>query len=140
MPMGPWQLALTYAAFAAIATLANLLGQEAVLLVVPGAYALYLAILVGTGIGLVLKYVLDKRYIFRFFTANAAQEGRTFLRYVFTGLVTTAIFWGFELAFHLIFDTTQARHVGAVIGLTIGYVLKYRLDKRHVFTRGASAC
>lgn len=140
MPLGPWQLALAYAAFAGVATLANLLAQEAVLGVLPGAFALYPAMVVGTGVGLVVKYLLDKRYIFAFYTRDAAHERETFLRYTLTGLVTTAIFWGMEIGFHVAFGTTQARHAGAVLGLAVGYVIKYRLDKRHVFQRGATPC
>ncbi|MBU4611149.1 GtrA family protein [Achromobacter sp. GG226] len=140
LPLGPWQLALAYAAFAGLATLANLLAQEGVLALLRGALALYPAMVVGTGVGLVVKYLLDKRYIFAFYARDAAHERETFLRYAVTGLITTVIFWGAEIAFHLAFGTTQARHAGAVLGLAVGYVIKYRLDKRHVFRRPAVPC
>ncbi|MEL6702576.1 MAG: GtrA family protein, partial [Pseudomonadota bacterium] len=47
---------------------------------------------------------------------------------------TTMIFWGTETAFWLIWDTDIMRELGAVIGLSIGYVVKYNLDRRFVFT------
>jgi putative flippase GtrA len=49
------------------------------------------------------------------------------------GLVTTAIFWGTETLFWWLWHTDAMRELGAVIGLTIGYVTKYQLDKRFVF-------
>jgi putative flippase GtrA len=49
------------------------------------------------------------------------------------GVVTTAIFWVAETAFWLTWGTDLAREAGAVIGLSIGYVTKYLLDRRYVF-------
>jgi hypothetical protein len=49
------------------------------------------------------------------------------------GLFTTFIFWGFELGFNFLFESTPMRYLGAVIGLTIGYFVKYQLDLRYVF-------
>lgn len=98
-----------------------------------GALAIPLSIFAGTGIGLVVKYILDKRYIFRFRARSAAHDGQTFLLYTVMGLATTAIFWGFEFSFHHLFDTKAMRYLGGVIGLAIGYLSKYHLDKRFVF-------
>ena len=53
--------------------------------------------------------------------------------YAAMGLVTTAIFWVTETGFWLIWRTEFAREAGAVIGLSIGYVTKYLLDRRYVF-------
>lgn len=49
------------------------------------------------------------------------------------GLVTTLLFWITEYTFDLWFATKTMRYVGAVIGLSIGYVAKYQLDKKYVF-------
>jgi positive regulator of sigma E activity len=48
-------------------------------------------------------------------------------------IFTTAIFWVTEYAFHLIFAAESMRYVGGVIGLAIGFYVKYRLDKKFVF-------
>ena len=53
--------------------------------------------------------------------------------YTAMGLATTVIFWGFEFGFHHLFATREMRYLGGVIGLAIGYVSKYYLDKRYVF-------
>lgn len=135
--MSALQIAIAYTLFAMLATAANLGTQMLVMYVYGGAWALTGAIIAGTGVGLVLKYLLDKRYIFRYLTRNVAHEGRTFLLYTATGIATTIVFWGFELGFEAVFGTARARYTGAILGLAIGYVAKYQLDKRHVFQETA---
>ena len=94
--------------------------------------------MVGTGVGLIIKYVLDKKFIFRFRPQNTAHDGRTFLLYTVMGGLTTVIFWGFELGFEHLFGSREMRYLGGVIGLAIGYLAKYQLDKRFVFVNGQS--
>ncbi|WP_250480624.1 GtrA family protein [Caballeronia sp. GAOx1] len=127
------QLALFYTLFAAIATVANIGAQDLITRIYRGPLHILLSILIGTGVGLVVKYVLDKKWIFRFKAANARHDATMFALYVTMGLLTTAIFWGVEFGFNHFFGTTQARYIGGCIGLAIGYVIKYRLDKRYVF-------
>ncbi len=131
--MSAARLAFLYAAFAAFATLVNLVTQHASLAAYDGAFGLWLAIGAGTLTGLVTKYLLDKRWIFADFDRGAAQHARKFSLYTLMGILTTAIFWGSEIAFHEIFGTAFWRDVGAVLGLAVGYTIKYRLDKQFVF-------
>lgn len=127
------KLIITYTILALIATAANIGSQDLTVRIYAGAYAVLLSIMVGTGVGLVVKYILDKHYIFRFRARDAVHDSQTFTLYALMGLVTTAIFWGFELGFNHLFQTTTLRYLGGVIGLAIGYVAKYHLDKRFVF-------
>lgn len=127
------RLALTYAIFALIATAANIGAQDLVTRGYNGAFDVLLSVVIGTGVGLVVKYMLDKRYIFRFRARDAVHDGQTFVLYTLMGLATTVIFWGFEFGFHHLFETKEMRYLGGVVGLAIGYVAKYRLDKRYVF-------
>ncbi|MWV59216.1 GtrA family protein [Rathayibacter sp. VKM Ac-2754] len=122
-----------YVAFAALATAVNLGTQMLVELVMTGDWATIVAVLAGTLTGVVAKYVLDKRYIFRHETMNAAHGVKTFFLYGVMSGVTTLIFWGFEFGFLHLFGTDVARYTGAVIGLAIGYVAKYHLDKNVTF-------
>lgn len=122
-----------YSLFAVFAMVLNLVSQELSLLVYSGSLSLYVAIGVGTGVGLVSKYFLDKLYIFNLETEDWSDDLGRFVAYSVTGVFTTLVFWGFELSFELFFGTKPARYLGAVIGLTIGYLLKYQLDKRYVF-------
>lgn len=127
-------LILRYAAFAVVATLVNLGVQRLVLAF--GENGLFFAVAVGAGTlaGLVVKYVLDKRWIFYDPDTGVKAHGQKFTRYTAMGLITTAIFWGTETAFWLIWQTDLMREFGAIIGLSIGYVTKYQLDRRYVFT------
>lgn len=127
------KLALRYAILALIATAANIGSQDLTVRLYHGPFDIPASILMGTGIGLLMKYILDKRIIFNFRAKNVAHDSKTFLLYTLMGLITTAIFWGFELAFQEIYGTKDMRYLGAMIGLTIGYVTKYQLDKRYVF-------
>ena len=130
------KLALTYAILALVATAANIGAQDLSIRLYDGRHGVLLSVAVGTGVGLVLKYLLDKRYIFAFRARDARHDGQTFLLYTLMGLITTAVFWGFEFGFELLFQDKTMRYLGGVIGLAIGYVSKYQLDKRYVFRGG----
>lgn len=129
-------LILRYAGFAVLAVLANLATQRLVLMGAdPVSTARFVAALgAGTLVGLVVKYLLDKRWIFYDRTAGAKAQGRQFALYSLMGVATTAIFWITETAFWAIWGTDLAREAGAVLGLSVGYVTKYLLDRRFVFT------
>ena len=122
-----------YLLFAVLAIGVNIGTQALVVAFYDGPFHLVGSVLAGTATGLVAKYVLDKAYIFRFTTRNRAHEARTFALYTVMGVATTAVFWGTEAVFHLIWKTDAMRYLGGVIGLAIGYCTKYYLDKRFVF-------
>jgi putative flippase GtrA len=127
------RLVAAYAVFALISIVANLGSQKLALLVYGGWMAVPLSVFVGTGVGLVVKFVLDKLWIFQYEHRNVAHGVTSFLLYSFMGLATTAIFWGFEFGADRVFGTETARLAGGFVGLVIGYMVKYRLDKQFVF-------
>jgi putative flippase GtrA len=127
-------LAVIYALLAAIATATNIAAQDIAIRVYHGPYGVMLSVLLGTGIGLIVKYLLDKRFIFRFKARDLAHDGQTFLLYACMGIFTTLIFWGVEFLFDHLFQTRELRYLGGVIGLAIGYFTKYHLDKKYVFS------
>jgi putative flippase GtrA len=135
---GVSKLAMTYAVLAAIATAINIATQDLSLRIYADRYSIAISVAIGTITGLVAKYILDKKYIFAFKAENAAHDARTFVVYAAMGLVTTAIFWSFEFGFNQIFHTKEARFTGAVIGLAIGYISKYMLDRKFVFVTGGA--
>ncbi len=126
-------LVIKYAAFAGVAMLANLATQRLVLQGTQTGGHFALAVGAGTLVGLLIKYVLDKRWIFYDVETGAKNHSRKFTLYVAMGLVTTGIFWGTETAFWLIWQTDRLRELGALVGLSIGYFIKYTLDRRFVF-------
>lgn len=138
MTLGTSQLIARYTLFAVLATLANLAAQRLSLAAYGGVGALALAIFIGTGVGLVLKYLLDKRWIFFDASTGAANHGRKFGLYTLMGVVTTAIFWGAEAGAYAIWRTDLARELGAIAGLSVGYVVKYQLDRRFVFANAGA--
>jgi len=89
----------------------------------------------GTLAGLIAKYVLDKRYIFRYAASHLREDALKFFAYSMTGVLTTILFWGTEIFFASFFNHSQAKYAGACLGLTVGYVMKYFLDKHLVFGR-----
>ncbi len=122
-----------YLVFAVLATLANLAAQELVIRVSPVA-PLALSILAGTAAGFVLKYVLDKRWVFADRSESHAQEIRKVTLYGAFSVLTTLVFWGFEIAFWALWRTDLAKYTGAVLGLALGYAAKFALDRAFVFT------
>lgn len=131
-----FKLTLKYAVFAVVATVVNLLTQRIMDSIYTGPLTYYVSLFAGTLTGLVVKYILDKRYIFYFVTKSRQEDARKFIIYSVMGVATTAIFWGFQTGFYLLWTENEyAKYIGAVIGLTIGYFTKYQLDKRFVFSK-----
>ena len=121
-----------YVLFAVIAGICNLATQEATIQLLPSA-TIVPSVLAGTAIGFIVKYVLDKRYIFLDPRDSHVAEMRKVLIYGFFSVLTTMLFWAVELSAWHIFQTVEAKYAGAVIGLSLGNWIKYLLDKRYVF-------
>ncbi len=140
------RILVLYVFFAAVSTWVNLETQYGVCLLFPGHFfsqahrhngVLIVSMLAGTLTGLLVKYWLDRRYIFSFVPKNLLHDGSTFVLYSLMGVVTTAIFWISELGFHFLFSNPDMRYVGALLGLCLGYFIKYRLDRQFVFSKVA---
>jgi putative flippase GtrA len=127
--------AAKYIAFAGIASACNLFLQYCTLTVYAGPFALFAAMAIGTGAGLLVKFFLDKFFIFYHTSQKPSDVSLTFILYSLTGVGTTLLFWGIEVGFDWLFHAPHAKYVGAAIGLSLGYWIKYHLDKRIVFTR-----
>lgn len=122
-----------YVLFAVFSTLMNLIVQEVVISIFDSfQYALMISMLAGTAVGLMIKYYLDKIYIFHYITKSIKHDAKSFFLYVAMGGVTTVIFFTFELMFNYFFGG-MFKYLGAVIGLSIGYAAKYKLDSVYVF-------
>ncbi|PKH05242.1 GtrA family protein [Moritella sp. Urea-trap-13] len=122
-----------YVIFAFLATIVNLLAQEITSHLLPHKYELAMSMLIGTLVGLVVKYLLDKKYIFEFTAETQKKNLIAFFFYSLMGVATTLIFWVTEYTFDMWFETKTMRYAGAIIGLSIGYITKYHLDKKYVF-------
>tara|TARA_X000000950_G_scaffold189790_1_gene229393 strand:- start:4693 stop:5121 length:429 start_codon:yes stop_codon:yes gene_type:complete len=132
------KIAILYTLFAVVSTAINIGSQMLSIWVYEGPFSVEISILFGTVMGLPLRYFLEKRYIFNFTSKNLVHDGKLFIFYSAMGVITTLIFWGTEYAFHLIYDTDFMRYLGGVIGLSIGFYVKYQLDKKYVFVNSSN--
>lgn len=126
-------LAIKYSIFALISTLFNLLFQYLSFEVYDRFGALYVAMFFGTLAGLISKYILDKKFIFYHTPKDRKDDAKKFALYSLMGIFTTIIFWSTEIGFDMLLTSDNAKYIGAVIGLSIGYIIKYFLDKQFVF-------
>ncbi len=116
-----------YFLFALLASGVNVVGQHIFLNYYEN---LFLAVIVGSGAGLVFKYVLDNNFVF---DGKQPINIKTFLIYAFFGACITPIIWIVEVIFLNIFGTVFMRDIGALLGLALAYFIKYQMDKRYVF-------
>ena len=121
-----------YILFAILATTVNIFFQYLSFLLIEHKYELYIAMLNGTILGMILKYYLDKNFIF-YYVKKEFNNKNIFLLYIFTSIFTTIIFWAIELWFSYYVNINYSEYLGALVGLTLGYSLKYLLDKQLVF-------
>ncbi len=124
-----------YFIFALISTFINLFIQRLILSINNENQFLFLALCLGTLFGLVTKFYLDKNFIFNENAKKIKNKTHIFALYTLMGLFSTLIFWSIELIFWFIWGNELIRELGAIIGLTFGYSIKYRLDKNFVFKK-----
>ena len=132
------KIAILYTLFAVVSTAINIGSQMLSIWVYEGPFSVEISILFGTVMGLPLRYFLEKRYIFNFTSKNLVHDGKLFVFYSAMGVITTLIFWGTEYTFHLIYDIDFMRYLGVVFGLSIGFYVKYQLDKKYVFVNSSN--
>ena len=118
------QIFVRYVLFAVVAGLGNLGAQEVAARILPQVPLMF-PILVGTAVGFIVKYILDKKWIFQDSFEAHAQEVQKVLKYGVFSLATTLLFG----------QTVAAKYAGAVLGLGAGNWIKYQLDKTYVFKR-----
>lgn len=146
------KIAVRYALFAIIATAVNLGAQWLVALaariLIPGAadpaglplilgkdLVYWSALVIGTGAGFLVKYVLDKKFIFYHKVDSFGKDVATFALYLGMAIVTTLVFWTVQWLFAVCLVWEGSQYVGGLIGLSAGYTAKYFLDRRFVFVK-----
>lgn len=130
-PAGGASIVVPYVAFAILSTIVNIAAQDLTMRFVAANVALSIG--AGTVSGFAVKYWLDRRFIFNSRYTGVASEARKIGFYGLFSVFTTLTFWAVEIAFWMVWQTDFARYTGAVIGLGIGYVAKYALDKHITF-------
>lgn len=128
-------LILRYSCFAFLATLANIFTQRIIMSFKQTNLFFIFAILIGTIVGLIIKFFLDKKWIFFDNTSGIKLQSLKFGVYTSMSIISTLVFWVTEILFWVIGQTEHMREIGALIGLTFGYIIKYNLDRRFVFNK-----
>lgn len=123
-----------YIIFCILAIFVNLSIQRVTFYFFDHDLTFYVAILFGTCAGLLFKYYLDQRWIFYEIRKGLKQQSKNFIIYTSFSVLTTLIFWGSEAFFWFVYETEYMREIGAILGLTLGYIIKYQLDKNFVFS------
>lgn len=132
------RMAALYVTFAILSAAANFAVQQLSLTVYRGWGALGLSVLMGTGVGFVIKYALDRIFVFEDRAAMAMlHEARKVVLYGLTAVITTLIFWTMEFGFLAVGKTAAWKYAGGALGLAMGYGVKFLLDRRWVFQRPA---
>ena len=126
--------AICYAIFAVIAVCGNI-GTQTLIDQRYRAASFAVSLFCGTAIGLIIKYTLDKIWIFNDSFELHPRELKKLTLYSMFGVITTAIFWSSETLSWLIWHNYALKYAGAVFGLTIGYTLKYTLDRHITFRK-----
>lgn len=141
-----------YMIFASISIAINLisqfLAQQTVIFLVP-TFAndkiiphfenwFIIALCFGTGMGFIFKFIVDKFVVFQETIQDNRKEelqkaSKQLSLYMGFAVLTTIIFWGFEFLFKFLL-TGYWYLVGGLIGLIIGYSVKFVLDRTFVFT------
>lgn len=87
----------------------------------------------GLFVGFVLKYLLDKKYVFNDGYENRKAETRKAGLYAFMSILCTILSIGVTGSFKIVFGVQLAKRVGWFLGLILGYTAKFFLDKKYVF-------
>ena len=141
-----------YMVFAALSIILNLASQyivrEIILIIVPNfanqeilhfEYWFLIALGFGTVIGFLFKFIVDKFVVFEEkLSKNTKKElqktTKQISMYFGFAIFTTMIFWGFEFSFKF-FLPGNWYLFGGLLGLIVGYTVKFLLDSRFVFNR-----
>jgi positive regulator of sigma E activity len=119
---------LKYFLFSFFSILINIVSQEITLYFYTN---IFISIINGTITGFIFKFYVDKKYIFS--GENTIFSMKELFLYASTAILTTIIFWSFELIFLYLFESKAFKIFGAVLGLSIGFLIKYQLDKKITF-------
>lgn len=129
------KMVFIYSIIVVLSSLVNIFFQRMTLEIWPSW--LVLAMLMGTGTGFLTKFILDAKFIFKYRPKNLNDQVKVATKYGFMSVFTTLIFWGTELGFHHFIPIPESAMWGAALGLCMGNLIKYHLDKKYVFTQGA---
>ena len=93
------------------------------------------AMAIATIVSFLFKFIVDKFFIFNDRDNKIRENIRQIIFYGSFAVITTLVFWFFELSFKFVLVFPYSEYIGGFIGLAVGYSLKFILDSRFVFNR-----
>jgi len=135
---------LLYIVFAGISILINIGSQAIIKSMLTDSYfttvhllsldvAFLLQLITGTLAGFIFKFIVDKHIVFKDRNRGIKYAVKQLFVYTMFAIGTTLVFWFVEIGFELLFTFRGRDLIGGLIGLCIGYTVKYLLDKKYVF-------
>ncbi len=119
-----------YVTCVVVSSVANYVAQESFYWVWP---QVEIAMFFGSGVALVVKYALVRKYAFAFKPRDHKHEAQTFFIYGLLGCLTAVMFWGTVLGFHYLVPIIYSRQIGTVVGLLVCGYVKFVWDRDYVF-------
>ena len=93
----------------------------------------FIGSIAAVGITYIVKFFLDKYYVFKKSSLKAKETSQEFLKYLGFAILTTIENIGIQ------FLLTNFAHtpieISVIIALSIGYLTKFFLDRKYVFTK-----
>ena len=87
----------------------------------------------AVGITYIIKFFLDKYIVFKKSSLKIKETSQEFLKYFGFAILTTIENIGIQFLLDNFFNTPL--EVSVIIALSIGYLTKFFLDKKYVFTK-----
>ena len=89
--------------------------------------------IVAVGITYVIKFFLDKYLVFKKTSLKIKETSQEFFKYFGFAILTTIENIGIQFIFTNVFNAPL--EVGFLVALSIGYITKFFLDRKYVFTK-----
>ncbi len=91
------------------------------------------AMIIAIIITFIFKYIADKKYVYKY-EIEKMYDKKSLVFYLIFSLFTTFLFFVVELFFIFVLkDIEFKKEIGATLGLLIGYIIKFILDKNITF-------
>ena len=87
----------------------------------------------AVGITYIIKFFLDKYFVFKKSSLKLKETSQEFLKYFGFAILTTIENIGIQFLLTNFFDASL--EISFIIALSLGYITKFFLDKRYVFTK-----
>ncbi len=87
----------------------------------------------AVGITYIIKFFLDKYFVFKKSSLKLKETSQEFLKYFGFAILTTIENIGIQFLLTNFFNT--ALEVSIIVALSIGYITKFFLDRKYVFTK-----